>query len=135
MRFDRADAEIITRATEEMSATSRQTISMDRLVNNWRRLVADVARGDYNWSIHEYYNDVATRTLLESIRLRLSGFGRHELDAVLRPLDSQFEETTVPTVRPSENWWELRVPRRCGPELAEDLRTRGLAPNVSDAET
>ena len=97
------------------------------VVGAWLGFVEECEVG-YGDNIYEFDNDLSVRSLIEKVLgdPRMSdypqlGWVREEIaaiDARYRALLGEEE------VRPSHPWWEARVPRFAGEEVAADLMAR-----------
>ncbi len=106
------------------------------LVENWERVVRDLAQG-YQLTFDDYLNDMDGRQLLENA----VGFAPEEIRAAYRDriaaADSRAEAVLVESSRciwgqivaddegwrPAKNWWYFRLPKAPGPQMAEELKS------------
>ncbi|HWB70869.1 MAG TPA: hypothetical protein VG452_01525, partial [Egibacteraceae bacterium] len=108
--------------------------SPEREYKTWRSLVEEVETGQFN-DLDEYLGVyLPRRDLLEEAVSLVSPPSQDRLLGVIRPWDRRFDAATRPVeqallTRPPWQplrWWWYRVPKRCGPYMAEALRGRGV---------
>lgn len=117
---------------DEFSKRARHPITLEYLLEGWRKTVNAVEDG-YEKSIYEYQNDLGQRDLLEDLIGVATADEERKLRAILRPLDERFLTATEEATRAlgredkldERPWWN-RIPRRRGQELLEDLRSEGF---------
>jgi hypothetical protein len=124
--------EYLSRTLRGLSERVGYEISLQALLDRWKRFVAEVEEGYLN-SIYEYANDVAVRTVIYRIEVDAPWSLRKTMASYLRPLDKRFFDATSPVTveipglaRDTETPWAARVPNRLQGELAEDLRDAGV---------
>jgi hypothetical protein len=123
------DAQGMAELREALAALrvdDREPPSLGGLLRAWRELSTAVERG-YDWSVDEYWNDLACRSRLARVRdaaPAASGW----LDDELRVPDERFRAATRESRRPRAEapWFMNRVPTAPGPELARDIEALGL---------
>jgi hypothetical protein len=109
------------------SLGSWRLLSPTDVVGSWRGFVGQCEQG-YPDNIYEFHNDLAVRNLimkvLDSPQLRLYSqmeWVRDEIGEIDRRYKALLLEDEV---RPGRPWWEARIPRLAGEELAEDFASR-----------
>lgn len=129
---DDASVEYLQTTLEQLSETAGYRMSLENLLDRWRRFVSDVERG-YSESIYEYANDLCIRNLLKVIEANAPLSLRTLLASHLAPLDYRFFEAThavtkaIPgLVKQPDTPWSVRIPNRVSGELLDDLRAQGL---------
>lgn len=105
------------------------------LVENWERVVRDVAKG-YNLTFDDYLNDMDGRQLLENAMGLAPEEIREAYRERVKATDTRAEAALVPSSRciwgqivadeegwkAERNWWYFRLPRAPGPRLTEELK-------------
>ena len=120
-----ADAQL-REALAALRVDDREPPSLGGLLRAWRELTAAVERG-YDWSVDEYWNDLACRDQLARVRDAAPAYAGR-LDDELRVPDERFRAATRESRRPREGarWFMNCVPIAPGPELAGDIEALGL---------
>lgn len=126
------DQETLKGVLKKLSTRSGFQQSLNRFLQRWNTLVAEVARG-YDGSLYEYTNALSARDLISEIESELSDSGKRAIHCVVAPLDELFFKSTIPTECLSKTsvdrdmfpWW-YRIPRNPGTELREDLESENL---------
>src|SRR5215212_7164636 len=120
---DPSAAGYLQTALQEFSEAAGYRISLDDLLERWKRFVGEVEQG-YGDSIYEYANDVAVRSLLMKIAAGAPANLRTSLAAYLAPLDRRFFEATVAAektipglAQQSDAPWSVRIPKKADGEL------------------
>lgn len=99
------------------SSRAQYKITLNTLLNNWRRFVAYVERG-YPVGAYDYDNDLASRDLLQELLEQGPTAVQAQLSALLTPWDERFRTATSerfePLIRnpPGNRWWWHRVPKK-----------------------
>ncbi|TCC19247.1 hypothetical protein [Kribbella sindirgiensis] len=106
------------------SLGSQRLLTPTDVIGSWRGFVEECEEG-YADNIYEFANDLAVRDLirkiLDSEELRTysqMGWVRDEVAEI----DGRYRAILLDDeVRPGRPWWEARVPRLAGEELAGDF--------------
>ncbi|TWD73102.1 hypothetical protein FB561_6987 [Kribbella amoyensis] len=97
------------------------------VVGEWEDFVESCTEG-YLDDIYEFNNDLDIRALIERLlndrnlaRFQQMGWVRAQVSEV----DEKYRAILRPEIdRPTRPWWEARLPRLAGAELAEEFRLR-----------
>jgi hypothetical protein len=107
-------------------ALGARLLTPTAVIEGWLGFVVE-CEGGYADNIYEFDNDLSVRRTIEKLLgdQRLSdfeqmGWVRDEIAAVDERYRALLGEVEV---RPGRPWWEARVPRLAGAELAEDFET------------
>lgn len=98
------------------SSRAQYKITLNALLNNWRRFVADVEHG-YPAEAYDYDNDLASRDLLQELLEQGSTALQTQLSTLLAPWDERFrvatDERSEPLIGdpPRNRWWWYCVPK------------------------
>lgn len=100
-------------------------LSPARLIEQWDTFVGSCEEG-YSESIEEFWNDRDIRRILEAV-IKDSTLAEFDQISWVRAEVSAIDERyrtllTDHDVRSSANWWEVRIPRFAGRELADDFK-------------
>jgi hypothetical protein len=118
---DAEDMAKVRQALTDLRVDGRDPPSLGGLIRAWIELVAQVEAG-YDWSIDEYWNDLACRDRLARVQLAAPAVADW-LSQELREPDERFRVATRESGRaqPEARWFMNRIPRHPGPELARDI--------------
>jgi len=117
IKLNEQDRQALQTLLAAFSSRAHYRITLNSLLNNWRRFVADVERG-YPVGAYDYDNDLASRDLLQDLLEQGPVALQTQLTALLVPWDERFRVATdQPTERASddllaERWWWGRVPKK-----------------------
>lgn len=106
------------------------------VVGSWQGFVEQCEEG-YADNIYEFHNDLSVRGLITKL-LESPGLRDYEQMSWVREqiaaIDDRYRALLLePDVRPGHPWWEARVPRVAGEELAADFKARyGVNVDVVD---
>lgn len=130
--LSQAEKDAIASMLKAMSDRAGHQISLDKLINDWQRLVVAIERG-YDDSIYEYTNDLSARSLLGEVLAKAPAAIADKVRRIVEPLDQKFMATTRQTTKPllsqdarEEDFWWFRIPTKLLPELRRDLVQEGL---------
>jgi hypothetical protein len=109
------------------SLGSWRLLTPTEVVGSWRGFVEQCEEG-YADSIFEFHNDLSVRTLIMKLLehpalldYEQMGWVREEVAAI----DDRYGALLLDSdLRPGRPWWEARVPRIAGEELAADFKER-----------
>ena len=102
-------------------------LSPTGVIGRWESFVEDCEAG-YGDNIYEFENDMYVRGLIEEM-LRNPDLAEFEqlgwVRAQVEAIDDRYRALLADReVRPGASWWEARVPRIAGRELAADFRAQ-----------
>jgi len=105
-----------------------QLTSPTDMAGGWKGFVAQCEEG-YSDNIYEFRNDLSVRNLIEEIlgSPDLAEF-QHQFQwirAEVDTIDERYRQILLEVdVEPGKPWWEARIPRLAGEELAADFLSR-----------
>ena len=120
------DAEI--RSSLEDNGYPRHVVAAGRegLIRRWRAFVEEVERG-YRFGLEDYRNDLDVRGILAIL----------SLDEHVAEEDARFENMLTARDRrvwesaPGDPFWDFGYPRNASADLLRDLKSAGLAEDLS----
>ncbi|GAA1568356.1 hypothetical protein [Kribbella karoonensis] len=104
----------------------RRLVTPTDVIGGWRGFVEECETG-YADNIYEFQNDLGVRNLIMKIldSPTLRNYSQMEwVREEIGQVDARYRALLLePEVRPGRPWWEARIPRLAGRELAEDFVT------------
>ena len=116
LQLPKAEQFILQQQLIKFSERAGRSITLNKLIDDWRYFVAEVERG-YSWDTYEYDNDLVWRDLLQAVLDLDLPTLTDQLNKLLLPWDERFRAATyeqpmlIDDAPASDRWWQRRTPR------------------------